>query len=137
MKPYRIPLTRSETMAQVRSVNTTPEMEVRRALHRAGLRYSLHRRNLPGRPDIALPSRRSVVFVHGCFWHSHQGCKRARLPSTRQDYWLPKLARNAARDVVNEAALTASGWRVHVVWECQIRHPGFLDALAARIKAVS
>ena len=127
----KAPLTRSETMARVRSENTAPEIVVRRALHGAGLRYALHRSDLPGHPDIVLPARRAVVLVHGCFWHGHEGCARARVPSTRQDYWLPKLQRNKQRDAAAEIALSNAGWSVHVVWECEIRKPRILTYLAA------
>ncbi len=114
-------LTRSQVMARVKSTDTAPEMTVRRALHAAGLRYRLHLKNLPGRPDVVLSSRRVALFVHGCFWHSHAGCRRARMPSTRQDYWGPKLARNQERDFTNEHALRNAGWNVLVVWECQTK----------------
>ncbi len=127
-------LTRSETMARVKSKHTAPELAVRRALHRAGLRYRLHC-DLPGRPDLVFAGRRAIVFVHGCFWHSHPGCPRARLPATRQDYWLPKLARNAQRDRLAEQALTAAGWRVHVIWECEIARPDRLANLTAAIRS--
>ena len=125
-------LTRSETMARVKSKHTAPELAVRRALHRAGLRYRLHC-DLPGRPDLVFASRRAIVFVHGCFWHSHPGCPRARLPASRQEYWLPKLARNAQRDHLVQHALAAAGWRVHIIWECEIARPGRLAHLAAAI----
>ena len=133
-EPRRAPLTRSEVMSRVRSKDTTPEIAVRRALHAAGLRFRLHRRDLPGRPDIVLPGRRTVVFVHGCFWHSHAGCKRARTPATRLDYWLPKLRRNVERDQASEAALKAAGWRVLVIWECEARSSAGIAALADAIK---
>jgi DNA mismatch endonuclease (patch repair protein) len=112
-------------MRRVKSTDTAPEMKVRRALHAAGLRYSLHRADLPGKPDV----------VHGCFFHSHPGCCRARIPATRQDHWIPKLRRNAERDRRNEAALTAAGWRVRIVWECELKDPGRLPALVAEIRA--
>ena len=128
-------LTRSEIMARVRSKNTTPEMAVRRTLHAAGLRFRLHRADLPGRPDIVLPGRRAVVFVHGCFWHSHPGCKRARIPATRREYWVPKLLRNVERDRTAAAALQRAGWRVFITWECETRLPAALAALASMIAA--
>jgi DNA mismatch endonuclease (patch repair protein) len=121
-------------MARIKSRNTAPEIEVRRALHAAGLRFRLHRRDLPGSPDIVLPGRRAVVFVHGCFWHRHRGCHRARMPATRQEYWAPKLARNVVRDAAAQAALLAAGWRVHIVWACEIGRPGRLADLVAAIK---
>jgi DNA mismatch endonuclease (patch repair protein) len=114
------PLSRSATMARVRSVDTSPEMKVRRALWAAGLRYRLHAGDLPGRPDIVFRGRKLAIFVHGCFWHQHQGCKRARLPSTRIDYWHPKLRRNVERDKQSRSELISAGWRVLVLWECEI-----------------
>ena len=126
-------LTRSETMSRIRARNTKPEMAVRRALHAAGLRYRLHVRKLPGTPDIVLSSRRTIVEVRGCFWHQHARCPRARIPATRQDYWLPKLARNIDRDRKNMTALHDIGWHVVVIWECQI-NPRHLRSLAASIK---
>lgn len=106
-----------------RSKDTCPEMAVRSLLWRAGYRYRIHRRDLPGKPDIVFPGRRKVIFVHGCFWHQHEGCRRASLPKSRQEYWLPKLARNCARDVAARDALTTAGWESLVVWECDIRRP--------------
>jgi DNA mismatch endonuclease, patch repair protein len=131
------PLTRSQTMARVKSTDTTPEIAVRQALHAAGFRYRLHRVDLPGKPDIVLPGRRVVVFVHGCFWHSHPGCRRARMPSTRQDYWAPKLARNVARDQAAVKALAAEGWKVVTVWECELKDPARLPALITDLRAMS
>lgn len=116
---------------------TKPEMRVRRALHAAGLRYRLHAKGLPGRPDMIFPSRRVVVFVHGCFWHRHPdpACKLARLPKTRQDFGLPKLEGNRARDERVRAQLEALGWTVSEVWECQAKGEQLRD-LANRIKAI-
>ncbi|WP_342740902.1 very short patch repair endonuclease [Bradyrhizobium sp. B117] len=124
-------------MARVRSRDTKPEMRVRRALHAAGLRYRLHAKGLPGRPDLILPSRRVAVFVHGCFWHRHPDpdCKLARLPKSRLDFWLPKLEGNRARDDRNKAALEKLGWKVVEIWECQIKDDE-LRAVAKRIKAI-
>lgn len=124
-------------MALVRNVNTKPELRVRRVLHRAGLRYRLHDKRLPGKPDIVFRSRRLVVFVHGCFWHRHPDlkCKLARLPKSRLDFWRPKLEGNLERDLKNRAALETLGWRVIVVWECELANDDRLDALAREIKA--
>lgn len=133
--PARIRLTRSETMARVRSKNTWPELIVRKALHAAGLRYRLHVRELPGTPDIVLASRRVAVEVRGCFWHQHIGCGRARVPATGQDYWLPKLSRNMTRDRETAEALRIAGWGVLIVWECQVT-PNGLAALANQIRAM-
>ena len=124
--------TRSRTMAAVKSRDTVVELRVRRSLHSAGLRYRLHRKDLPGSPDVVLPSLRTVVFVHGCFWHRHPGCKRASTPASHTEYWLPKLARNVQRDSVNSQRLTDLGWTVAVVWECQAT-PGQLAALANQL----
>lgn len=108
-------------MRAVRSSNTGPELEVRRLLHRAGFRYRLHVASLPGSPDLVFPGRRCVVFVHGCFWHQHRGCRRSRRPRTSTSYWLPKLNRNVERDRRVAARLRRSGWSVCTVWECQLR----------------
>jgi len=125
---------RSEIMRAVKGENTGPERRVRSALHRLGFRFRLHRRDLPGRPDLVFPRRRKVVFVHGCFWHGHEDprCNRARTPKTRTDYWTAKVARNRDRDARALAALEELGWRALVVWECELRD---IEAAAARIAA--
>lgn len=116
--------TRSRIMASVRSRDTKPELRVRSALHRAGLRYRLHDRSLPGRPDIVFASRKLALFVHGCFWHRCPHCKNgAKGVGSNEGYWFPKLARNAARDKENCERLHALGWKVEVVWECQANDP--------------
>ena len=115
------PYLRSQIMAKVRSTGTKPETLVRRGLHRFGYRYRLHGRGLPGRPDIVFHGRRKAVFINGCFWHSHLGCSRARVPASNRDYWINKLERNRCRDVRNIEALNASGWETLVVWECELR----------------
>ncbi|WP_324780547.1 very short patch repair endonuclease [Thiobacillus sedimenti] len=122
---------RSRRMALVRSTDTGPEMRVRRLLHGMGYRYRLHRRDLPGTPDLVFPGRRAVVLVHGCFWHRHEGCALARLPKSRKEFWVPKLEGNKARDARKVAALQDAGWRVFVVWECETKN---LDALAVRLR---
>ncbi len=114
---------RSERMSRIRSKDTKPEMVVRRALHALGYRYRLHRRNLPGAPDIVFPSRRKVIFVHGCFWHGHEGCKVANVPKSRQQYWLEKFARNKVWDHANLEALRQAGWDALVIWECETKAP--------------
>ncbi len=110
-------------MRAIRSKGMKPEMTVRRLAHALGYRFRLHRKDLPGKPDMVFPSRRAVIFVHGCFWHQHPDavCKDARPPKSNTDYWLPKLARNQSRDSEHEAALLAQGWRVLVIWECQTK----------------
>jgi DNA mismatch endonuclease (patch repair protein) len=112
-------------------------MRVRRALHAAGLRYRLHVRSLPGAPDIVFPSRRVVVFVHGCFWHRHPACAAARLPKSRQEFWTAKLNENAARDQRQRAALESDGWRVFVIWECETRKQAALAELIRAIKDIN
>lgn len=114
---------RRKMMAGFTSKNTKPEMVVRRALHRLGFRFRLHRRDLPGKPDILLPRHRLAILVHGCFWHQHTGCRDARIPRTRQDYWSAKFKRNLERDEQTVLALTELGWRVAVIWECEARRP--------------
>lgn len=109
-------------MGRVRGKDTVPEMVVRRTAHAMGYRFRLHRRDLPGSPDLVFPSKRSVVFVHGCFWHRHPGCRRASNPSARQDFWQAKFQRNVDRDRRNEAELRAAGWQVLVVWECDTKN---------------
>ena len=108
-------------MRAIRSKDMKPEMRVRRLAHGMGYRFRLHRKDLPGKPDLVFPSRRAVIFVHGCFWHQHPApsCKEARLPKSNLDYWKPKLERNQTRDAAHSAALEAGGWRVLVIWECE------------------
>ncbi|GAA5071263.1 DNA mismatch endonuclease Vsr [Roseibacterium beibuensis] len=123
-------------MAKVRSQNTKPELAVRRYLHARGLRFRLHRRDLPGKPDMVFPSRRVAVFVHGCFWHQHPGCRRAKLPQTRADFWREKLEANVRRDAAALAALEILGWTALVVWECEIEGDA-LEELYQRIQGSS
>jgi DNA mismatch endonuclease, patch repair protein len=120
-------------MARVRSRNTRPELIVRSYLHRQGLRFRIHRVGLPGSPDIVLPGRRTVVFVHGCFWHRHESCSRATIPKTRRGFWFEKFGRNVARDAAATAALRKLGWHVEIIWECQIKDERHMRRLAARI----
>lgn len=124
-------MSRSDIMRAVKRAHTKPEMIVRRALHALGLRFRLHRRDLPGSPDIVLPRLRTVVFVHGCFWHRHPGCRYATTPKSRQEYWLPKFEANVERDARKEAQLRELGWRVAVIWECETKS---LEALEARLR---
>lgn len=115
------PATRSRMMAGIRTKDTKPEVVVRKALFGAGFRFRLHRMDLPGRPDVVLPGRKVAVFVHGCFWHAHAGCRFAKMPSTRKDFWESKLATNIERDRRAREALLSAGWRVLIVWECATR----------------
>jgi DNA mismatch endonuclease (patch repair protein) len=118
--------TRSRIMARVRSKNSSPEMFVRRLLHRAGYRYRLHRKGLPGTPDLVFPGRKKVIFVHGCFWHRHEGCALARLPKSRSEFWMCKLEANRSRDRASEAKLHELGWETMTVWECELRDEAVL-----------
>ncbi len=113
---------RSRLMSRVKNKNTRPELLVRSILHRMGYRFRLHRRDLPGAPDIVLPRHRKVIFVHGCFWHGHD-CPRGKRPSTRTEFWDAKLDVNIARDRANREALEKRGWKVMVVWECELKDP--------------
>jgi DNA mismatch endonuclease (patch repair protein) len=128
-------------MAAIRAKNTTPELIVRRGLHSRGLRFRLHAKALPGTPDLIFASRRTVVFVHGCFWHAHAGCRYYKVPQTRTSHWVAKLEGNRERDARDRAALEAQGWRVLVVWECELRGrkadevAASLDTLANTIRS--
>ena len=129
------PSVRSKIMASVRQKDTAPEMLVRRMLHRLGYRYGLHRRDLPGRPDLVFGRKRKVIFVHGCFWHGHH-CRRGRPPTSRVEYWSKKISDNRARDERNVSDLRVNGWEPFIVWECETAAPdslrrrliGFLEA---------
>lgn len=114
---------RSKIMRAVSRKDTKPEIHVRSLLHGLGLRFRLHKKNLPGTPDIVLHKYRTAIFVHGCFWHRHQGCRFASTPKTKQEFWLPKFASNVRRDSVKEAQLRELGWKVLIVWECETRSP--------------
>jgi len=111
---------RSEVMSRVRGKDTKPELRVRSYLHAAGLRYVLHDKTLPGKPDLSFPSRRVAMFVHGCFWHGHEGCKRATIPATRPEFWQAKIKGNRERDLRDREALEALGWQVRTLWQCSI-----------------
>ena len=128
------PKRRSEIMSNIRATGMKPEMVVRRLTHAMGYRYRLHSKDLPGKPDLVFPARRKVIFVHGCFWHQHADpvCKIARRPQSNQDYWLPKLERNVARDAVHQVRLAELGWNVLVIWECEVEAN---DSLAERMQS--
>ena len=114
------PRERSERMSRIRSTDTSPEIALRKALHALGLRFRVHDKRLPGKPDIVLPKFRTVIHVHGCFWHRHPGCKVATTPKSNTSFWREKFDRNVQRDLRNDAALAALGWSVFVAWECQL-----------------
>jgi|TARA_B100002003_G_scaffold225614_1_gene231771 DNA mismatch endonuclease (patch repair protein) len=112
---------RSWNMSRIRSKNTRPELAVRKYLYSNGFRYRLHNRKLPGKPDITNQSKKTAVFVNGCFWHQHEGCKRAAIPKSNKSYWLPKLENNVARFKNNTDKLLDMGWKVFIVWECETK----------------
>lgn len=114
-------------MRAVPTKDTAPERAVRSLLTRNGYRYRLHRRDLPGTPDIVFPGRRKVIFVNGCFWHGHIGCPKGRAPKSRPEYWIPKIARNIEKDQWNLAELAQLGWRALTVWQCELRQPPLLE----------
>ena len=124
---------RSRVMRAVKSKNTTPEMRVRRALHARGLRFRLHRKDLPGAPDIVLAKWRICLFVNGCFWHGHDCARGSRTPKTNTDYWVAKINRNIARDKRNTDTLKHAGWRVEVIWECETKPDKALENAISRI----
>ena len=129
--------TRSRMMAGIKGKGTKPEMTVRRFLHAHGYRFRLYRKDLPGKPDIILSRLRVCIFVHGCFWHRHAGCKYAVLPKTRVDFWAAKLQSNVERDLTVLQRLESDGWNVLVLWECELRHPETaLLALLERLRAL-
>ena len=123
---------RSKMMAAVRSKNTKPELVIRKALHGMGYRFRVHRKDLPGKPDLVFPSRGAVIFVNGCFWHGHS-CPAGALPATRREFWENKIGKNRDRDTGNTVTLQASGWRVLTVWECELRAPDAVALVAACI----
>jgi DNA mismatch endonuclease (patch repair protein) len=127
------PAARSAVMRRVKGRDTGPELRVRQALTALGARYRLHRKDLPGSPDIVLPGRRLALFVHGCFWHGHDCARGARVPKANRDYWTAKVARNRARDAGVQAALGEAGWRVETLWECELNDAA---SLRARLEAL-
>lgn len=125
------PTARSENMRKVRSRDTAPELRVRRLLHKAGYRFRLQRRDLPGTPDLYLPRHKLAIFVHGCFWHGHAGCRRARLPSTRPEFWSAKIERNKERDAVALQALAAANIKTMTLWVCELDDDAILERVTA------
>lgn len=127
--------TRSRMMSGIKGKNTKPEMLIRKALSLQGVRYRLHRKDLPGAPDIVMSGRKIAIFVHGCFWHMHQGCRLAKMPSTRPEFWQAKLGANVERDAKAIGALAASGWRVLIVWECATKSLELQAGLPDKLRA--
>jgi DNA mismatch endonuclease (patch repair protein) len=138
MVDFLSPQERSERMSRIPSSGTVPEKNLRRALHRLGLRYRITARELPGKPDLVFPKYKAAVFVHGCFWHRHKGCGIATTPKSNTDFWNEKFLRNVSRDKRNRVALRALGWSVIVVWECdlssRIKIEAAANAVARRIR---
>lgn len=136
MADFLSPAERSARMALIRSNDTSPEVKLRRALHRQGLRYVLRKKGLPGKPDLVFPKHRAVIFVHGCFWHRHEGCKVASTPKSNTQFWKDKFDRNVARDARVQDELRAQGWRVFVVWECGLNSKARTDLKAESLSAL-
>ena len=118
---HKISEQRSRNMSAIKSKNTKPEIAVRKLLHSMGYRFRLHRKDLPGSPDIVLPKYKTVIFVHGCFWHRHENCKYASIPKTRKEFWESKFKANINRDNLNQANLLLRGWKIIIIWECQLK----------------
>jgi DNA mismatch endonuclease (patch repair protein) len=122
--------TRSYNMSQIKGKNTKPELLVRKFLHKNGFRYRLHVKDLPGKPDIVLPKYKTVIFIHGCFWHGHEGCRYYVVPKTRTEWWLNKINGNAANDTKAETALKVAGWKIIKVWECELKKTAIENSLS-------
>ncbi len=121
---------RSEIMSRIYGKDTNPELVVRSMVHKLGYRYRLHSKKLPGKPDLVFSKRKKVMFVHGCFWHGHRGCRKGKLPKSNLDYWVPKIEQNKKRDAKNRRKLKSEGWDVLVVWQCELKN---VEALKKRI----
>jgi len=133
MADFLTPSERSERMSRIRGKDSQPELALRQVLHRLGLRYRLHDNRLPGKPDLVFPRHKAVVFVHGCFWHRHDGCKIATTPKSNTPFWVEKFGKNTARDKRNIEALQASGWSVYVAWECELASAAKAEATGNRL----
>ena len=129
------PEQRSKNMAAVKGKNTTPEIRVRRMLHKMGYRFRLHRKDLPGKPDIVLPRYRLCIFVHGCFWHQHPGCKRATIPDSNREFWVKKFQGTLERDEHAKKELAAQGWHICIIWECETKNEALLSMSIQRCMA--
>ena len=131
---HRVSEQRSRNMSAIKSKNTKPEIAVRKLLHSLGYRFRLHRKDLPGSPDIVLPKYKTVIFVHGCFWHRHENCKYASTPKTREEFWKSKFKENVIRDKSHQKKLSANGWKIIIVWECEIKNKNLL--IKERLKSL-
>ncbi len=137
MVDVHTPKVRSRNMSAIKEKNTKPELLVRKFCHSQGLRYRLHNKSLPGTPDLVFPKYKCVVFVNGCFWHRHKNCKYSTQPKSNTEFWIKKFLENTERDKRNTAALSKLGWKVHVVWECEVKNQEFTNWLITRIKEES
>ena len=137
MSDVHTPATRSYNMSQIKGKNTKPEMLVRQYLHAHGLRYRLHDKTLPDKPDLVFPKYKTIVFVHGCFWHQHKGCRYFVVPKTRTEFWLNKIGKNVVNDERQQAELVAAGWKVLTVWECELKPATRDNSLAALYAAIT
>jgi DNA mismatch endonuclease (patch repair protein) len=127
---------RSKNMSKIRSKDSKPEITVRKMLFKEGFRFRLHDKKLPGKPDIVLKKYKTVIFVHGCFWHQHEGCKRANMPKSNLEYWVPKIERNVQRDEEHTEKLKNAGWNVIVIWECEVKNIEKLKDIFNSIKQI-
>ena len=130
---HKVSEQRSRNMSAIKSKNTKPEISVRKLLHSLGYRFRLHRKDLPGSPDIVLPKYKTVIFVHGCFWHRHENCKYASNPKTRSEFWESKFEGNIKRDKINQTNLIKLGWKIIIVWECDLKKTHYLKDLFLKI----
>lgn len=135
MPDVMTPQQRHECMSHIRSKDTKPEQLVRQALWHSGFRYRLHVKGLPGKPDIVLPKYRTVIFINGCFWHGHEGCRYYVIPKTNTSFWLDKISSNKARDARDESALKEAGWRVVTIWECELKKETLEETLEQLLKS--
>lgn len=136
MVDFLTPAERSKRMSRIRGKNSQPELALRRVLHRLGLRYRLHDKLLPGKPDLVFPRHKAVVFVHGCFWHRHESCKIATTPKSNTPFWVDKFEKNMARDVRTAEALRMAGWRVFIAWECELASAAKAQAAGERLASL-
>ena len=131
---HKVSKQRSRNMSAIKSKNTKPEIAVRKLLHSLGYRFRLHRKDLPGSPDIVLPKYKTVIFVHGCFWHRHENCKYASTPKTRPEFWESKFGENVKRDKTNQKHLIKLGWKIIIIWECELRKIDYIKDIFLKIK---
>ncbi|WDF78411.1 very short patch repair endonuclease [Mucilaginibacter sp. KACC 22773] len=129
--------TRSYNMSQIKGKNTKPELLVRKFLHKNGFRYRLHVKDMPGKPDIVLPKYKTVIFIHGCFWHGHEGCRYYVVPKTRTEWWLNKINGNTVNDSKAETALIAAGWNIIKIWECELKKTTIENTLTTLITSIT